>query len=213
VLTDGDAPVSGRFDRQQRNTSPCPAEHGFPRDGGGSDAKQMAAFASRNRRDLRVTPLVFEPERRALTWCQLAEKTGGALVRAPGAAAIDAVLPALVARRITRVVARNLRSGAETGELRQADGAELRGVLPLLPGANDVELAVESDRGTAALFRFRIYSAAGELERALAELRARNRGLEVRSGELDDAARAARAEAARRALEIRGDVPPAAPAH
>ena len=219
VLTDGDAPYSGRFTARDPdpNATSCPAAHHFSRGDGASDARQLSAFGRRLGRELRVTPVVFEPERRALPWRQLAERTGGALVRAPGAGAIDAVLPALVASRITRVVARNLGTGAETGELRQADGAELRGALPLAPGANDVELAVESDRGTAALFRFRIYSAAGELERALAELRAGNRGLEVRAGELADEAAAARAEARRRGLEIRpDDAPPrvpAAPAH
>src|SRR5262245_49895803 len=136
VLTDGDAPVSGRFDARRRNTAPCPAsDHRLLPAGGGSDAKSMAAFARRNRRDLRVTALVFEPDRRALPWHQLAAETGGEVVRAPSASAIDAVLPALVATRITRVFARNLGSGAETGELRQAGGAELRGALPLAPGA------------------------------------------------------------------------------
>ena len=126
---------------------------------------------------------------------------------------IDAVLPALVASRVTRVVARNVGTGAETGELRQAGGAELRGMLPLAPDANEIELAVESDRGVAALYRFRVYSAPGALERALAELRTGNRALEVRAGELRDAARAAQQEAQRRALEIRADeAPPAAPA-
>jgi hypothetical protein len=213
VLTDGDAPFSGRFsEHTQQNVSPCPASHRLSRGEGASDPMQMVRFARRLHRDVTVTPLIFEPERRALPWRQLADHTGGALVRVPGPAAIDAVLPALVASRIERVVARNATTGATSGELLQADRARLVGGLELAPGANDVELAVESDRGTAALFRFRIYSAPDELPRALAEMRERNRALEVRAASIDEAARAARAAAHERALDVRTDsTPPAAP--
>ncbi len=180
VLTDGDAPFSGRFSEgAQPNLNPCPASHRLSRGEGASDPMQMVRFARRLHRDVTVTPLIFEPERRALPWRQLADHTGGSLLRVPGPQAIDAVLPALVASRIGRVVARNRTTGATSGELLQDDRARLLGGLELAPGANDVELAVESDRGTAALFRFRIYSAPDELPRALAELRERSRALEL----------------------------------
>jgi len=214
VLTDGDAPFSGRFDTSaQRNASPCPASHRLTPGEGGSDPMQMVSFARRLHGDVTVTPLIFEPERRALPWRQLAERSGGSLVRVPGPAAIDAVLPALVASRIERVVARNATTRAASGDLLQADRARLAGGLELAPGANDVELAVESDRGTAALFRFRIYFAPDELARALAEVRERNHALEVRAATLDGEARAAREAIRRRALDVRTDsAPPAAPA-
>jgi hypothetical protein len=214
VLTDGDAPFSGRLlEGAERNVTPCPASHSLSRGDGASDPMQMARFARRLHGDVTVTPLIFEPERRALPWRQLAERTGGALVRVPGPEAIDAVLPALVASRIERVVARNATTGTTSADLLQADRARLAGELALAPGANDVELAVESDRGTAALFRFRIYSAPGELDRALAALRERNRALEVRAATAEEAGRAGRDEVRRRALELGGDpAPPAAPA-
>ena len=208
VLTDGDAPVSGRFALgNARNQSPCPASHSLSRADGPSDPLALARFARRMDRDVVVTPLIFEPERRALPWRKLAERTGGRVVRVPGAGAIDAVLPALVARRIEGVTARNATTGAVSGELRQEGGTALAGSLPLAPGANDVELRVDSDRGTAALFRFRIYSAPNELSRALAELRARSRELEARAAALNAAPEAER----RRTLELAA--PPAAPAH
>jgi hypothetical protein len=211
VLTDGDAPVSGRFAAEPyRNTSPCPASHRLSGGDGGSDPIEMARFARQLHRDVTVTPLIFEPERRALPWRQLAERTGGTLVRVPGPAAIDAVLPALVASRIERVVARNTTTGAASGELLQADREQLAGELELAPGANDVELAVESDRGTAALFRFRIYCAPDELARALAELRERNHALEVRAATLDQELRASREAARRRELDVRTQPPAAA---
>ncbi len=193
VLTDGDAPISGRFSEgPNRNQTPCPATHTLSPRNSSSDPIQMVRFGRQLRGEVTVTPLIFEPERRALPWRQLAERTGGALVRVPGPQAIDAVLPALVASRIERVTARNATTGAATGDLLQPDRASLAGRLPLAPGANDVELTVASDRGAAALFRFRIYSAPGELERALAELRERNRALEVRAAALDAEARANR---------------------
>ncbi|MFI5316744.1 MAG: VWA domain-containing protein [Myxococcota bacterium] len=211
VLTDGDAPFSGRFlDGAQRNASACPASHPLSLGGGTSDPLQFVSFARHVHGEATVTPLIFEPERRALPWRQLAERSGGRLVRVPGPAAIDAVLPALVASRIERAVARNATTGAVSGDLLAPDRVSLSGALELAPGPNDVELAVESDRGTAALFRFRIYSAPDERARAPAELRARNRALEARASALDDEARDERTAARRRALELGAD--PAAPA-
>jgi VWA domain-containing protein len=213
ILTDGDAPVSGRFqDGPARNASACPASHSLGRGDGPSDPLALLRFARQRHGDLIVTPLVFQPERRALAWRQLADKTGGALVRVPGAEAIDAVLPALVASRIQRVFARNLTTGRDTPELRSGASLALDGQLELAPGANDVELRVESDRGLAALFRYRLYSAAGEPERALAELRAHGHELERRAAAGEDAARAELEAARRKRLELEAGPPPAAPA-
>jgi hypothetical protein len=183
VLTDGDAPVSGRFEAGSgRNASSCPASHSLAGEGP-SDPLALLRFARRAHGDVSITPLVFEPERRAQAWSQVAERAGGRVVRVPGPEAIDAVLPALVAGRIARATARNTTTGAASGDLLQADRSSLAGSLPLAPGANDVELRVESDRGVAALLRFRVYSAPHELERALAELRERSRELETRAAE------------------------------
>lgn len=207
VLTDGDAPVSGRLlSGPARNASPCPASHSLAGEGP-SDPLALLRFARRVHGDALITPLIFEPERRALAWSQVAERSGGTLVRVPGPEAIDAVLPALVAGRIASASARNATTGAVTGDLLQADRSSLAGSLALAPGANDVELRVESDRGVAALLRFRVYSAPHELERALAELRARSRELEERAAEAEQAGdRATRA----RSLDVRA-TPPASP--
>ncbi|HTO05976.1 MAG TPA: vWA domain-containing protein [Myxococcota bacterium] len=187
VLTDGDAPVSGRFSSgPARNASECPASHSLAGEGP-SDPLALLRFARSQHGDVTITPLIFEPERRALAWSQVAERGGGTLVRVPGPEAIDAVLPALVAGRIARATARNTTTGAVSADLLQADRSALAGSLGLAPGANDVELRVESDRGIAALLRFRVYSAPHELERALAELRERNHGLESRAAEAEQA--------------------------
>ena len=71
-----------------------------------------------------------------------------------------------------------------------------------MPGANDVELTVESDRGPAARFRFRVYAGRPELARYLAGLREGNRELEQRSRVLGEEAEALRRRRARRALEV-----------
>jgi hypothetical protein len=71
-----------------------------------------------------------------------------------------------------------------------------------VPGANEVELAVESDRGTAALFRFRVYAEPGSLERFLAELREQNRALALRAEALDQAGREAVEARRARSLEL-----------
>jgi hypothetical protein len=227
VLTDGDTPFSGRFFdcdpghgevdaaacEAHRNHGACPASHKFNRADGASDVMQLVHFARKLDRDVRVTPLIFEPERRALAWRQLAERTGGRVVRAPGPEAIDAVLPALVQSRIAGVRLRNATSGVESGNLLQPDHARIQGELPLVPGPNDVELVVDSDRGVAARYRYRIYAAAGELERALAELAERNRVLEEKAANLVEEAREKASEARAKSLDVRPEPPPpAAPA-
>jgi hypothetical protein len=227
VLTDGDTPFSGRFFdceashgvkadpagcEAHRNRQVCPASHHFSRSDGASDVMQLVHLTRHIGDDVKVTPLIFEPERRALAWQQLAERTGGRLVRAPGPEAIDAVLPALVGSRIASVRARNVTTGAESGDLLQADRSHIAGELALAPGANDVELVVDSDRGAAARYRYRIYAAPGELERALAELERKNRALEERAAALEQEARERAAAAREKSLELRPELPPAAPA-
>ena len=229
VLTDGDAPFSGRFldcegegrslsdqaaaaCEARRNPTTCPASHAFTRADGSSDMVQLASFARRVRGELTVHPLLFETDRNARLWQQVASHTGGRLVRVPGPEAIEMALPSLVSSRIRNVVARNATTGVESGELLQADRARLAGALTLVPGANDIELRVESDRGTAALFRFRVYAAPAQLERWLAELRERNSELEVRAEALSEAAQTAARRTRERALEVLPEGPPAAPA-
>jgi len=203
VLTDGDAPFSGRFldcegegrvlsneasaaCEARRNRTTCPASHRFSRADGSSDMVQIASFARRVHGEIAVHPLLFETDRSARLWQQVASRSGGRLVRVPGAEAIELALPALVSGRIRGAIARNATTGAESAELLQPDRAHLSGALALVQGANDVELAIESDRGTAALFRFRIYAAPRQLERWLAELRERNSALELRAQTLRD---------------------------
>ena len=214
LLTDGDMPWSGRFGGCRRlrgearvrcearaNQTGCPASQRLARDGR-SDLVQLERFAHQLRRKLRVSPVVFEADRRAAAYRQLAEATGGTFVQVPSVQAIEVALPPLVAGRIQRVVAHNPASGATTGDLRGADGLAFDGFLPLLPGANDVELTVESDRGPAARFRFRVYAARSERARYLAELREENRELEQRSRALSDEAAALQRARGRQSLEV-----------
>jgi hypothetical protein len=228
VLTDGDAPFSGRFldcdgegrgvsDEAEaacvarRNPTICPAEHRFTRADGSSDMVQLASFARHARGEIAVHPLLFETDRNARLWQQIAARTGGRLVRVPGPEAIELALPALVSSRILGVVARNLTSGVASGDLLQADRAGIRGALALVPGANDVELRVESDRGAAALFRFRIHAAPRQLERWLAELRERNGELALRAESLEAESAELRDRRRERTLELDAEAPPAAP--
>ena len=228
VLTDGDAPFSGRFldcdgegrslsaeaaaaCEARRNQTTCPASHRFSRADGSSDMVQIANFARRVHGELAVHPLLFETDRSARLWQQVASRSGGRLVRVPGPEAIELALPALVSGRIRSAVARNATTGAESAELLQADRARLSGTLSLVPGANDIDLAIESDRGTAALFHFRIYSAPRQLERWLAELRLRNSELELRAETLEGETHERRAQGSERGLDIHPEATPAAP--
>lgn len=213
LLTDGDLPHSGRFTNCSRrrsrearercerdlNSTPCPAERSMPKRGR-SDLVQLVQLARRVRRNVRVTPVVFEPDRRAHAYRNLARDTGGQFVQVPSPQGIEVALPALVAGRVQAVRARNVTSGAETADLRGADGSAFAGDLPLVEGANDLELVVESDRGIAALFRFRVYAAGAYLPHYLEQLRARNRSLEGQARELVDEARALRPP--ERSLEV-----------
>jgi hypothetical protein len=227
VLTDGDLPHSGRFIdcgparrrggkraearcEARRNRTICPVSKPFRFVRGRSDLVQLAGFARQIRRKMSVSPLVFEPDRAARAYRELAGLTGGELVRVSSARAIDVVLPALVGRRIQGVFASNLRTGEETEDLAGPGRIRFEGELMLLPGPNDIELRVESDRGTAALFRFRVHSVSDHLASFLEELRSQNRDLKLREADLLHELRTQTEISRNRSLEIRAD-PPAAP--
>jgi hypothetical protein len=204
LLSDGDLPHSGRFSdcararggarercEAQQNRSPCPAERRLRLADGRSDPKQLDRLARRLRRKLRISPIVFEADRSARAFRRLAETTGGTFTQVPSVQAIERVLPPLVAGSIAGVRARNLRTGASTGDLQTDVPGAFEGRLPLAPGANDVELEVRGADGPAALFRFRVYVVGDYLERYLAELRQRNRALELRDQALRERTRSA----------------------
>jgi hypothetical protein len=163
---------------------------------------QIALLARRLRKKVRISPVVFEHDRRARPYRILARDTGGEFVQVPSAQGIEVALPPLVAGRIRRVYARNLATGDRTGDLLTPGVGTFEGALPLAEGANDVELRVESDRGTAALVRFRVYRAPDHLARYLADLRQRNRELETRVEGLADAARELQPRPPSRDLEV-----------
>jgi hypothetical protein len=201
VLTDGDLPYSGRFAEcdgpsarrvpgaeracnERRNRSRCPASRELRSSEGSSDLAQLGAFARETRGQLRITPLVFDHERPARVWEQLARRSGSNLVRVPSPQAVEAVLPALVSSQVRGVRVRNATTGQESQDLLEPASASFSGDLPLQRGANDVELRVESERGLAALLRFRVYSEPGHLGEELARLRSENVELEARAREL-----------------------------
>lgn len=207
VLTDGELPHSGRFAEcaasrprdpaggaggsapraaeqaceARRNRSPCPARHGLRGADGTSDLAQLALFSRRTSGMLRLTPLVFDLERGASVWDRLARRSGSRLVRVPDPQAIETVLPALVSSRISSVRAYNARTGETTPDLLEPGSLRFAGSIGLRPGANDVELRVAGDAGLAALFRFRVYSQPGYLDRQLARLRRSNDELAERT--------------------------------
>ncbi len=185
LLTGGsEIPHSGRFAgcpgargtvaegacEDARNAAGCPATHEFTRLDGFSDVAQLASFGRQVRGELVVTPVLFEDGRNSRLYAEIARRTGGRVVRVLTASGIEALLPALVSRSIEGVFARNQRTGAESGNLLAADGRSVEGEVPLEPGANDIELRIRGERGVAGLFRFRVYSAPGDLERPLADL-------------------------------------------
>jgi hypothetical protein len=203
LLTDGDLPHSGRFSscerlrsragretcEARRNQTICPAQGRIRSSDGRSDLKQLERLGRRLRKKVAVWPVVFEPDRVARAYRHLAEQTGGQFVQVPSVHAIEVALPPLVAGRIQAVRAKNLHSGEESADLLERDLSRFQGELALLPGPNDVELRVESDRGVASLFRFRIYSEEHYLQRFLGTLREQNAALETRSEQLLDEVR------------------------
>jgi hypothetical protein len=218
LLTDGDLPHSGRFldcgparrrggakgearCEEQRNRTVCPATSQPRYSDGSSDLVQLSAFARRARGDVDVHALVFEPDRAARPYRELAERTGGRLARVPSAEAIEAALPALALREIRGVHARNATTGEATEDLYDATSGSFEGSLRLVPGPNDVEIRVEGERGPAGLYRYRVYSLPGHLERTLARLRDENARLARRADALVAETRERRRERVR-ALEV-----------
>jgi hypothetical protein len=218
LLTDGDLPHSGRFldcgparrrggakgearCEEQRNRTVCPATSQPRYSDGSSDLVQLSAFARRARGDVDVHALVFEPDRAARPYRELAERTGGRLARVPSAEAIEAALPALALREIRGVHARNATTGEATDDLYDATSGSFEGSLRLVPGPNDVEIRVEGERGPAGLYRYRVYSLPGHLERTLARLRDENARLARRADALVAETRERRRERVR-ALEV-----------
>ena len=229
LLTDGDLPHSGRFlncstrkrlygeeaaarCEADRNRSVCPASHGFRRSHGRTDLTQLAYFARRARRSLKVFPLVFETDRAARPYQKLARQTGGELIRVSSPHSLEAALPALVIRDLHSVRATNERTGRRTPNLLDPETGRFDGSLALEPGANDVELRIEGSRGLAGLFRFRVYALPGYLERYLAELQESNRELELRAEQLIEEFRRELPVTLGRSLELLVDeAPPVAP--
>ena len=173
LLTGTDLPHSGRFLRcsdslgesaqracnATRNRTACPANHEFSQLDGLSDIAQLASFGREIRGELVVTPVLFGGDRNQRLYSEVARRTGGRLVRVPSARELEELLPALVTRSITGVFARNQQSGISSADLLGPDGRILEGEIPLVPGANDIELRIATERGSAGLFRFRVYSA------------------------------------------------------
>jgi hypothetical protein len=196
LLTDGDFPHSGRFLQcqsapssgarraceERRNRTECPATRRLDRSGR-SDLVHLARFGDDSRGRVRVSPLVFASDRTARVYRDLARRTGGQFAQIPSPQAIERALPALVARGVRGVFGRNLTTGARTGDLLDEKRERFSGMLPLAPGPNDIELRVESERGTAALYRARIFGAVGYQKSYLERLRARNRALEAELAE------------------------------
>ncbi|MEE2702621.1 MAG: vWA domain-containing protein [Myxococcota bacterium] len=229
LLTDGDLPHSGRFldcgtrkrlygeeaearCEADRNRSVCPASHRFRRSHGRTDLTQLAYFARRARRALKVFPLVFETDRAARPYQKLARQTGGELVRVSSPHSLEAALPALVVRDLLSVRATNERTGERTPNLLDPETGSFEGSLALEAGANDVELRVEASRGLAGLFRFRIYAEPDHLERFLSDLRESNRALKVRAEQLIEELPGEFPTERSRSLDLLLDeTPPAAP--
>ena len=175
LLTGTDLPHSGRFLRcsdslgesakrtcdAARNRTPCPASHEFSRLDGISDITQLASFGREVRGELVVTPVIFGGDRNQRLYTEVARRTGGRLVRVPSARGLEELLPALVTRSISGVFATNRQSGIRSDDLLGPDGRLLEGQIPLVPGANDIELRIATNGGTAALFRFHVYSTPG----------------------------------------------------
>lgn len=229
ILTDGDLPFSGRFTdcdashfraRAERaaclatiNRSPCPASHRFDRSQGRSDVAQLFSFVREMRGRTRIFPLLFHPKRAPRFFRELATHTGGEAIPVASEAEIDVALSQLLnperdAIQVRGVYARNLSSGEESANLLDGNGADFAGTLPLVAGANDVELRIESDLGDAGLYRFRLYAAPDPVGDYLSRLEETNRELEQRLEELvDRAQRRLRRPPATRDVDIAVDAP------
>lgn len=202
MLTDGDIPDSGRFVRcdrtsnelslaacqARRNTRACPAARPLlPQDG--DDRQQLALFASEVAGQVRVSPIVMDPEPAEDIYRSLAEITAGQYVEISSAEAIQYAIPPLVLNEVKAVRARNLRTKRETGNLYDPLTGLLSGEIELLPGANDIEITMQSDDGDEAVYRLRAFAAERTLKTYLEELRARNVSLALKRDKLREEAR------------------------
>jgi hypothetical protein len=193
LLTDGDLPHSGRFldcSRQRRprerrvcearwNRTSCPAQMRLSRTGRSSDLRQLDRLAGRFAGRVRVSPIIFQASRRTNAYTGLASRTGGTPIEVPSIAELTTALTPAVTGRVEGASARNLTTGARSPSL-LAEGGLLAGELSLAPGPNDVEVSVDAGLGRRARYRFRVYSASGELSAFLDGLRSRNQVLRVR---------------------------------
>jgi hypothetical protein len=194
LLTDGGWPFSGRFidcstaaqrgrDAEQecelrRNWTPCPASHAFHPWEGYSDLAQVSLFLARAHGRIRVHPLVFTHERPTRGYAELAALTEGKARRVRTAEAIAETVTGVIRRRMEAVIAQNRSTGEVTKNLLKGEDLSFDGMLHLLPGANEIELRVESTSGRVGLFRFRIYAEPRHPEHFLSKLKRQNQELE-----------------------------------
>ena len=210
LLTDGDLPHSGRFldcsarrsERERRvcmarrNRTSCPAPARVRSKGRSSDLRELNRLTRLFAGRARVSPVVFQASRRTNAYSRLARGTRGTAIEATSIGALTTALGPSVLGRVDSVLAQNLTSGTRASDLLGPDGV-LSGALPLVAGANDVELFVDAGMGRSARYRFRVYSASREVEEYLQALRSRNLALQARLDALQGEAR--RRSSARRA--------------
>jgi hypothetical protein len=204
ILSHGDLPDSGRFGDcsahrnivdlraclERLNDTPCPSSHTFRARDGRSDVAQLFAFAREARiEDIRVSPFLFQLEHPPRFFRELARHTRGDLAKLVSLDGLETSLSSVLSRNaravwLKAVRARNLKTGDVSANLLADDWRHFEGVLALAPGANDVEVSVETSNGTWGVLRFRIYSAPTALEDTLAKLQGKNSTLALREREL-----------------------------
>jgi hypothetical protein len=162
--------------------SPCP----FAQRAAAEDKSQLAALGLRLRHAVKVSALVLGSPIAAHPYRDRVAQTDGRLAQVASPDALGRALGALVMGSVRGVFARNLDTGGETGNLQTGAGGDFAGALALLPGANDVELRIESGPGTAALFRFRVYAADPTLQQLLAELAQQRQELDAGGDDILD---------------------------
>ncbi len=230
MLTSADLPHSGRFtdcDAQpQRGKTwrqsclaalehdPCPASYSFAEGTGRSDVARLFAFArDAKREELAVSVLLLRPERPPRFFRELVNHTGGRLSPVLSLSDLDLALHEILNRETTEqpieaVEARNLRTGDLNANLLDGDQLAFDGALPLLPGANDIEVRVRAGGKTAALLRFRVFSAPSLRDDFLEALRRENEQSAARHKRLDDEWQSLTRPRRTQELEITPETPP-----
>ena len=183
--------------------APCPFAE---RLAAAEDGSQLAALGRRLRHPVKVSALVLGPPPDAKPYREHVEQSDGSLAHVASLEQLERELGLLVMGTVRGVYARNLHTGSQTGDLQRGAGGEFMGSIALVPGANDIELRVESGPGTAALFRFHVYAADPKLQELLAELAQQSRELQAGSDSLLD-----RLGPARPRPNALGEALPAAP--